>query len=220
MSNLALAASMSIRTLYPCSSSKYTSSEPFIKLIGLSLTKEWVSRPKSDVVTRIPLLAPSDIIDPYKSRAAETGTTFVYRLACITNLPPLIGSSSKAIASIPLSLLAWVTLTSDEFPENKSSNNSLTKCSNSSQSISAKFVVLFISASISSDSTNRLSCLFNLRRGFTGATLDSGPATTPFSDLIHSLGSNFSKFNAFISSLSAETEIIQLVLLFPVDLST
>ena len=90
-----------IKLLYPYLFNKPSKACPSINVIGLSCAKSYASFPYELVVTKIPLVAPSCIIVPYKSLTADTGTTLLYLFACITNFPPLIGSSSNAIASTP-----------------------------------------------------------------------------------------------------------------------
>jgi hypothetical protein len=69
--------------------------------IGLLLAKSKLAWPYPDVVTRIPLLAPSFCKVPNRSRTAETPTVFLYLFAWITTLPPKIGPGSQATQSTP-----------------------------------------------------------------------------------------------------------------------
>src|SRR5256885_9308262 len=75
--SICLASFKSIRALRPCFSSRCSRLLPLSKVRGLSLANSYASGPKSAVVTKIPLFAPSFIRVPYRSRTAETPTVFV-----------------------------------------------------------------------------------------------------------------------------------------------
>jgi hypothetical protein len=62
--------------------------------IGLFWAKSKDACPYPDVVTRMPLVAPSFVRVPKRSRTAETPTVFLYRFAWMTTLPPKIGRGS------------------------------------------------------------------------------------------------------------------------------
>ena len=54
--------------------------------IGVFWAKSKLACPYPEVVTRIPLLAPSFCKVPNRSRTADTPTVFLYRLAWMTTL--------------------------------------------------------------------------------------------------------------------------------------